>query len=356
MTFQSTNNTAATDSSTDGSKGAAASSSAKPTLAHQIMAHPLYNGEGKLPTLPIHEMFTAVRRAILLGETGYVFTGHSGIGKTCAINMVKAMLGSQFPRLCMFTHDAHNHQIPSIRAFFKHFLTTVGHKELRGETYDLRSRLVNILIDEARISGINRVVMFIDEASAMLKTDFLFLKDVHNDLARGNVQLITVLMGQSPDMEGVIAKLRRDDRSDLVNRFATRLIPVRCYNKLEDIKLILKGVDTSRFPGPAGPSWTAFFLPKACKAGFLLENEAEPFLQAIRDAGTGTSGAVMFPARQTFLAIRDFLLSAAAADSEQLPLPADRWARAVEYAKLEDAIHQMKSKTRARKKSKEGSQ
>ena len=321
------------------------------TMAEKVLLHPLFSKGRTLPTLPINEVFLAVRRAVLLNETGYVFTGHSGIGKTFAIEMVKAMLQSQFPRLCMFTHDAHHHQIPSIRAFFKHFLDTVGHTEQRGETYDLRARLVRILVDDARLSGINRIVMFIDEASAMLLTDFLFLKDVHNDLGREGVQLITVLMGQSPDMEGVIAKLRRDGRRDLVNRFATRVVPIRGYDRLDDVRLILKGIDGSFFPEHSTTSWTSFFLPKACRAGFTLENEAEAFFDAICKGAAGQRGRVVFPARPTFLAIREYLLSSSSFDSETVQLPRKAWTDAVEYAMVHEAMEELNARTRKKKKS-----
>jgi hypothetical protein len=59
----------------------------------------------------------------------------------------------QMPGLCVVRHDAQNAQVPSIRVFFKHFLNSVKHTELRGETYDLRLRLVNWLVDEGPSSG-----------------------------------------------------------------------------------------------------------------------------------------------------------------------------------------------------------
>jgi hypothetical protein len=314
-------------------------SSEQQSMSDQVMHHPLFTGTVLIPTRPIDEIFLAAKRAILLRDTGLAFTGPSGIGKTNAINMIRAMLHAQFPRLCMFTHDAHNQQLPSIRAFFKHFLNTVGQSEQRGETFDLRQRLVSILVDDARISGINLIVMFIDEANAMMTADFLFLKDVYNDLARAGVQLVTILMGQSPDLEHVINKLRLEGRNDLVGRFATRLLAIRGYNSVEDLQSIFRRIDESQYPGGSGISWSAFFFPRACRRGFALENEAGNFHQAIVSGAAGIPAAdVNFPARQTFLAIRAFLLSACAYDSETLRLPDRGWSDAVAYAKIQDAI------------------
>ena len=312
------------------------------SLAQAVMLHPLFEHSVLLQTPPIDEVFRVVKRAVLLRETGCVFTGESGTGKTDAIDRVKALLLQQFPRLCMYTHDAHNQQIPSIRAFFKHFLNTVGQQEQKGETYDLRSRLVRILADEARISGIKLIVMFIDEAHAMLLQDFLFLKDVYNDLAREGVQLITILMGQAPDMQRVISDLNVKGRNDLVARFAMRVHQMRGFNSVSDLQTIFHSIDQRQFPERSGVTWAAFFLPKAWSAGFRLENEAQQFFDAIVAAAVGTPASqVTFPARPTFLAIRQFLFTAAEYDSDSMRIPDNIWHDAVAYAKLQDAIMRM---------------
>jgi hypothetical protein len=253
--------------------------------------------------------------------------------------MVEAMLHKQMPRLPIFQHNAHNQQIPSIRAFFKHFLATVGHKEKRGETYDLRERLVNCLIDDARISGMNMILMLIDEAHAMAIQDFNFLKDVYNDLGKENVQLITILMGQAPDLSKVITELKNSNRLDLVGRFAMSTLSFRAYNSIRDLTKILKGIDSAIFPDESGVSWTGFFFPEAYRRGFRLENEASRFMAAIAAvAPNETSGVFDFPARQAFLAIRTFVIDNAAFDDPNILLPDDAWKNAVNYAKLKDAM------------------
>ncbi|MFC0348636.1 ATP-binding protein [Undibacterium danionis] len=318
-------------------------------LSQEVMEHPLFEHSVLLETPPIDDVFRVVKRVVLLRENGCVFTGESGIGKTDAIARVKAMLHKDFPRLCIFTHDAHNQQISSIRAFFKHFLNTVGQREQKGETYDLRSRLVRIIVDDARISGMKLVVIFIDEANAMHLNDFNFLKDVYNDLSKEGIQLLTVLMGQAPDMQQVIDDLRVKGRNDLVGRFAMRVHQMRGFSSVEDVQVIFRSIDRRNL--------VDFFLPKACKSGFRLENESQNFFDAIALAVTSSPDvAITFPARQTFLAIRAFLLDAAEFDAEEIKLPKNVWHEAVAYSQLQDAIIRMngrnslKAKTHSQKK------
>jgi hypothetical protein len=302
------------------------------------MHHPLLSGHVILPTPPVDELFKIIKRAVVLRETGCCFSARSGVGKTSALEMVDVMLRQQMPKLPVFRHDTHNQQIPSIRAFFKHFLATVGHSEKKGETYDLRERLVNCLIDDARISGMNMILLFIDEAHAMAVQDFNFLKDVYNDLGKENVQLITILMGQEPDLSKVIERLKNAGRLDLIGRFAMRPLSFRAYNSVQDLAAIFKGIDATSFPEASGISWTSFFFPEAYRCGFRLENEAPRFMAAISESAPGGASYFDFPARQTFLAIRTFVIDNAGSDESKIRLPENAWKEAVDYAKLQEAM------------------
>lgn len=309
------------------------------TRANVALHHPLFTGRVLLPTPSIEELFKVIKRAVVLRDTGCCFSARSGVGKTSALEMVEAMIHVQMPKLPILQHDAHNYQIPSIRAFFKHFLATVGHNEKRGETYDLRERLVNCLIDDARISGMNMILLFIDEAQAMAAQDFDFLKDVYNDLNKECVQLITILMGQEPDLSTVITKLKSAGRLDLIGRFAMRMMPFRAYNNISDLTEILKGIDDAVFPDESGMSWTGFFFPEAYRCGFKLKNEAQRFMAALAIASPeGKSDVFDFPARQTFLAIRTFVIDNTPFDGPNMRLPDNAWKDAVDSAKLKEAM------------------
>lgn len=325
-------------SSTNGGKVNNAEFLAGKNRAELAMHHPLFTARVLLPTVPIEELYAVIKRVVVLRETGCCLTARSGVGKTSALEMVEVMLKAQMRNLVVVRHDTHNQQIPSIRAFFKHFLATVGHFEKRGETYDLRERLVNCLVDDARISGRNMILLLIDEAQAMSVQDFNFLKDVYNDLDKQGVQLITVLMGQEPDFTAVINKLKLSGRLDLIGRFAMRIVPFRAYRDLADLAKIMRGVDTAFFPDDSKLTWTEFFFPLAFKGGFRLENEAQRLLDAIEAISPRSSRKATFPARQTFLAIRAFMLDNACHDGTDLQLPAEAWKVAVKYAQLKEAM------------------
>jgi len=304
--------------------------------------HPITTRKVLMATPPIHEMFRVINRVVMLRDTGCCFVGPSGTGKTSALIVIEAMIKVRWPTLYVVRHHTHNNKVPSIRAFFKHFLSTLKHPERKGETIDLRQRLVNWLADEALLSGLNLVLLTIDEAQAMDVADFEFLKDVYNDLAEADVQLVTVLMAQSPDFDAVVTKLRHQRRLDLIGRFAMRIVPFRAYNSLEDITAILEFIDQAIYPEDSGITWTAFYFPEAFANGFRISSQSEKFYSAIAEITPGAKPSeICFPARQAFLAIKFICNEYAGYDSPELQLPNDAWNFAVQYAMIKEAMEAM---------------
>lgn len=300
--------------------------------------HPLLSGKVVLPTPPISELYLAIKRIVLLREPGCCFTAKSGVGKSYALAMIESFLRKEYPELPVFRHVTQNHQVPSIRAFFKHFLRTIKHDERRGETIDLRERLVNRLIDEGKASGYDLVVLLIDEAQEMALQDFKFLKDIGNELDKEGVQFVAIMMGQEPEFGAVILKLREEGRLDLVSRFCMRKRDFRGLRTLDDFSAVLKMIDQAEFPLGSGYKWPQYFLPEAWKAGLRFEAQAPHLLAALEQAAGANSTEKGFPARQLFLAIRALIVDHAGRDSASLQFDPKAWPAAAEYALIEDAI------------------
>lgn len=304
-----------------------------------IMTHPLFKQDTALITPPIKEMYADVKRRIVLRDMSSAYVAPSGAGKSMAVTVLHAFLQMEFPGTFVLMHSTHNQQYASIRAFFKHFLASVGHREQRGETFDLRQRLLRALVDRARVAGMSIVVLLLDEANAMKVDDFLFLKDVGNDLAKESIQLITILVGQSPELDIVLDKLMESRKLDLLSRFGLRRRILRQCGSVTDLKAIFAAIDSHEYPIASGITWTAFFLPKAFKAGFRLVQQVENFdLMLEKILGHKGAERSSFPTRQLFAAIRIFLLEMAINDSEDFVVPKDAWKDAIDEALMKSAF------------------
>lgn len=132
----------------------------------------------------------------------------------------------------------------------------------------------------------------------MLLADFLFLKDVYNDLDREGILLVTVMMGQDPEFSDVVTGLREQGRVDLVSRFARRRHALRLLSRKEDVASIFRQIDAAVWPPGSGQTWTQFFVPEGWTTGFRLENETNAFFDAVRACSDHSAWSTGFPARQ----------------------------------------------------------
>lgn len=306
-----------------------------------LMHHPLLTQDFVIPTPPIQQLCRDVRKTVLMRNMGTVFTSPSGGGKSHALRALVGFLGTEFPGLAIVKHNCLNKQMPSIRAFFMHFLNTVNHGDLKGETYTLRDRTVKRIVDCARRSTYNLVVFLIDEAQVMGLDDFCFLKDVSNEAAKHQVHLVTILMAQEPDFDAVLEDLRKGRRLDLISRFASRIRPFNAYSGLDDLNAIFTSIDTETYPADSGWTWTEFFFPKAYKSGFRMVNEAANVFGALKTLGKHLEkedGAFVFPARQLFTAIRSFMVDNAGFDSADMNIPTDSWRMQLEDSGMPEAM------------------
>lgn len=303
-----------------------------------VNSHPLFT-EHIINTTTISEFCDLVRKVVLVREQGCCFTARSGAGKTMALRALKNYLRENFPEIVVYEHDTQNRQVPSVRAFFQHFLDSLHCFDDKGETYQLRKRLRNRFVDDARQAGMKLVLLLVDEAQAMDTEDFKFLKDIDNAVRKEDVQLITILMGQEPQFSARHGVLIANRHLDLVGRFLMRMLTFPSMGSLEDIQTILGELDRLVYPAESGWTWTQFFFPRAWAAGFRMKNEAANFLKALINVSSEKQSLYEFPARQTFLALRSFVIDNSGYDNANMSLPASAWDDAVSYAQLQLALN-----------------
>ena len=314
-----------------------------------LLEHPIFMKNVILPTGPINEMVGAMRRTIMLREQGCCFTATSGFGKSYGLRMAEIQLRRMFPGVPIYRHIIDNEQVPSIRAFFKHFLLTVGVTDIKGETYDLRVRLVSQLEDVGLISPMKLVVILVDEAQEMALQDFKFLKDIGNHLETVDVQLVVIMIGQDPDFEKTIQSLRRHGRLDLISRFALRRLTFRGLQTRDDFRGLLGLIDEQTFPLGSNCKWPEYFAPHAWGNGFRMLGQLDHLTNALSEATPGGLSHAGVSARQLFLAVRRFLLDFAEFDRKGKKVPPAIWKNCVDYALIQDAAIIASGKGRGRR-------
>lgn len=197
-----------------------------------------------------------------------------------------------------------------------------------GRHYEALSNWAQAL--EAR--GLNRFLLFIDEADELWTHDFLLLAESIDFMRERNIDLQIVFLG-SPDLFEKVQGLENMGRSDLVQRFFASYHWHSGVCSLRELAMVLRQYDSPQvatYPPRSGISMSEFWMPKAVKHGWALEQEAPALWLAFRhQAGVGKGAKIEVGMPWVTNAILGFLLSQTERDRSAYERESDAWDRAV---------------------------
>ncbi|MFP3554038.1 ATP-binding protein [Paraburkholderia sp. SIMBA_049] len=300
--------------------------------AEDVSSHPLFGTVDLIATPQTAEVYGIVKIMVVLNDSGAYISARPGAGKSCCLQILQAYFNRDMPSLPSFILHANQQQHHSIRAFYKGLLFSLG-LSTSGETADLRARTFTQLAYLGRESRIRKILFLIDEAHRMGIFEFQFLKDVYNHLSLNGVSLITIMVGQQPNLSERIDKLRADGHEDIIGRFASKEISFRSFETISDIEIVFDAIDLARDSN--GKSWTEFFCPVAFSNGFRLSGLSERFFENLQHTMLSPA-APYFDARPFFRAIRYFLVALAGLDGPSIELSDSTFKNAIFSARLDE--------------------
>jgi hypothetical protein len=157
-----------------------------------------------------------------------------------------------------------------------------------------------------------------------------WLRDVHDQLAHHGVRLLTFLVGQPQLMEQK-AHYQLSGDEQIVARFMIEQQHFRGIADAVDAATCLASYDLSRYPEMTGKTFTAFFYPRACERGLLLEQSAAMLWNAFVNAHASAklAGPAEIPMDYFTRAVESVLLQGPQWDGLTLALGEAHWERAV---------------------------
>lgn len=250
--------------------------------------HPVLEQKYIVPTPSIEEMYLRVKKLIRLRTPGGIIFAHPRFGKTYGIRYVMSVLKEDFPKAVMLSFGCQMKKHHSEDAFFSLLLAAAGHPgALTGTIAKKRSKLTDKIMELVDRSGHNWLLMFADEAQRLDIIEYEWLRDVHDELERRGVRMITLLIGQ-PDLLNQKSAFRIGRQTQIVSRFMIDEMQFRGLRTAADLATCLAGYDDAYFPVKSDWCYTRFFLPSAYSTGFRLVNQAavlwEAFLEAHQSA------------------------------------------------------------------------
>jgi hypothetical protein len=299
-----------------------------------ILAHPLFcqHGGGCLWTPPIDRLYARIKRTTLFRQGAYI-EEVTGQGKTCAMEMIQKQLLVDFEGLACVSFNAKTNRFPAPRGFYKEFLSRMGYPKLTGDTWDVRARATKKLEESAVQSPWGSVWLWIDEAQALNSDEFLFLRDLQNDLRKVEADLIVILTGEEPALSERLDQVKWNHSRSVPDRFAVERLKLDGYN-VADLQALLAEMDRAEWPQNSGITWTQFFFPKAFEAGFRALSQADSCMGALADAKL-LRGDDTCQARLLRHVLERFFLDNAQYDTSKMVIPVAAWENAVGDAKCQ---------------------
>ncbi len=250
-----------------------------------IAKHPLMRDTAILPTPAVELFVNVVRTWLELLLPGGIIWGNFRTGKTQAIRYFLSnsheLLGMRIPTYFLSAWDTDGQAVSENR-FYSEMLSVLGYGlTYKGTGLIKRRRAIDFVVDEVRRMKEHRALLFVDEAQWLNQRMYRFLMDFHNQLKKADVRLVVILVGQ-PEILETREEMRGLRKGHIIGRFMTATHQFRGA-QLADLERMALAMDqVSEFPVGSGCSYTEFFLPRAYRAGWRLEENMPRIWQILK--------------------------------------------------------------------------
>lgn len=234
--------------------------------------HPIIKANAILPTRAMKDALARVMTIAIRARASIAFYAFPEFGKSSCLRALEAEISAKFPKAGVLNLEFGDDDLaPSEGRMLETMMFAAGYGD--GMAKSIAGKREQIHRGLLAYSGEDRhIFLFIDEAQEMMNQHFRWLKRVINHLAKDGVDVTTVLFGQR-ELLDTKADLAANGRSDLSIRFMKKIIPYRGVSTNEDIKVIMRSIDSCRWVIEDHELiYTEFLFPKAFRAGFRFEH------------------------------------------------------------------------------------
>lgn len=222
-----------------------------------------------------------VMRIASRSRASIAFFAHPEFGKSFCIRALEGEIFAKFPNAGILNLEFGDDDLaPSEGRMLETVMLAAGctggmAKSVAGKRDQIHRALL-------ALSGTERhIFLLIDEAQEMKNQHFRWLKRIINHLAKADVDVTTVLFGQT-ELQATKKELVTNGRSDLSVRFMNHLVRYRGVVSAEDIAVIMKSIDSCRWTVEGHEVlYTEFLFPQAYSAGFRFEQLSEQLWKAV---------------------------------------------------------------------------
>ena len=307
----------------------------RPMVEH----HPITTGRYILATNTVDEMCNTINRWIINRIPGGIIYGRQRLGKTYAIRYAVHELAALHQNIPVFVTNCKKYRILNESAFFEDLSGDFGIGILSGKANTKRNRICAYLIEKAKDSGTNRLVILFDDAQRLTELSYEWLMDIYNELENQGITMTAILIGQE-ELEHQRSALIAQKKRQVIGRFMVHMHKFEGLQTKEDIVTCLSAYDDhTEAPSGSGWSFTRYYLPEPFENGFRLKNCANDIYEAFTSIRNehGIIGQLEIPMQFFTLTIEYFLKEFGCEGLDHKQFGTDHWKTAIENSGYIDA-------------------
>lgn len=218
---------------------------------------------------------------------GAFLYGPSQTGKTTAVRKWLPQLISEHYEggvsafSCTFVPDKYHGQT----AFLKCLCDAVGHQYRKASrSYDLTTRLTSFFVVHGSASGLQQVVLILDEAQYLTENEYLVLCNLQNTAKEFSVHISVIAVGTTQLTYNSTA-IGLSHNTHLAARFMARRARFRGIGSKDELYAVLRSYDEdTEWPAGSGVSYTAYFFSSGFAKGLRLCTYAGEMWSAFKKA------------------------------------------------------------------------
>lgn len=240
--------------------------------------HPLFNPlHFHLETARIDELESEVKQWIYTGATGGLILGPARCGKTRAIHSITHAFADRFDRKV----PVHYVTVPERdRATIASILRTLCISfqlpvRIRDTSDHFIERVIFAITDRVEKSQVKQFILIVDEMQRLAISQLGVFAELYDIMREQfSVEFSVIFVANDLESNTLLKELEGNQHAHIRGRFFNHMFRFGGIKSRKEIERCLVQYDQMRYPEEGGPTYTEFFLPPECPAGFRLKELA----------------------------------------------------------------------------------
>ena len=269
--------------------------------------HPLMNHEFPIDTSRIEQLMLVMQQWLWVGTPGGFVYGIPRVGKTFGVKHCAARLktrtGGQVP---FVYHSTQREQAKTNKRFWAHLLVSMQRNLVHSHTaIQLNEQVLGYLDDLSRMNHERQIILCIDEAQDLTRTEAQWLISLHNVLCDYGIRMLVIQVG-TMELKDLQAQYSSPEDGHIKGRFFHSEFRYSGFKGKADLHAFLSIFDeTSCWQGAPAPSRKYF--ANSPLDGMRLCDFTDEFLSVWRSM-IRPLGYEEWPSFYLIGAVRTFLL------------------------------------------------